>query len=463
MSTKCYWRRDKCSFGLTADCLRSARHSPIACISSALLLALNECSTHSTCLPVLCTFMWVQPEMQGWLAWQKLRLPMPEDAEMTDQDVVDFMEVETGRNLLFLRAFRNPTYVSSQHTPSSSSLSRWTLSDALARFRNLKEVEPIDTAFRALLCGLSRQSPSRVRDSLEFMLQRVAGSVVTNSVADLYDARYFYTTSSDSVKAPSQRHWPSPPILVGHTIAHVVDSHVVRLARERGHATLLIQPFWMAGITEHARDPIKQGFLVKEAALSYLSDDVVRTILRGVVTIPAEARPRVQWFYGGSEKNALLSDAVVLYIPRGCNYPTDAVLRVVHRTVPPGRLAGMRTSSRRETEPEDPTASIIVPPVKITVTILPIQITMRAIDEDKRRRSLHFFDDRKVWSIDHSDAAVKFVSIFISGDAGMQRQDEGEQIVSGVSVREMMLPLDEVSLLLADTVRRARVQPTAGY
>ena len=48
--------------------------------------------------------------MQGWLAWQKLRPPKSDDAEMTDQDVVDFMKVETGRNMLFLSAFLDPAY-----------------------------------------------------------------------------------------------------------------------------------------------------------------------------------------------------------------------------------------------------------------------------------------------------------------------------------------------------------------
>ena len=122
--------------------------------------------------------------MQGWLKWQKTRLPKPNETEMTDQQVVDFMAVEAGGNMLFLNAFLNPFHdvlspsassssqfplprspsppppppalslppvIPSPTPPTPSAVPDWTLSQALVAFHQVKEVKAIDTSLRAVL------------------------------------------------------------------------------------------------------------------------------------------------------------------------------------------------------------------------------------------------------------------------------------------------------------------------
>lgn len=411
--------------------------------------------------------------MQGWLTWQKTRLPKPNEKEMTNQQLVDFMAVETGRNLLFLNAFLNPFHrVSPPDASSSSSAPDWTLSQALLAFHDVKEVKAIDTSVRAVLNRLRKEyGEVRVKESLQFMLQCVSRSVLSNTMPDLYDARYFYVTSGESLRvasaaAASQAHQRTPSKLVGHTIAHIVDRHVARLAREYNHANLLTEQFWIASITDHARNPIMLGFLVEQAVLSYLSDDLVlRTMLQGVIAIPTDARPLAQLFEEGSETSALRSDeALVLYIPKAFNYPAvDAVLRIIERTGPAVPVTAVKKQpSRTSKPPQPPTVPTAPTPVKVSVTVIPIQITMRAIDDAKRRKSLRFFDHRNRWISDHSDGDITYVFTFIGGAAGMQKEDKKDQKEGDISFRELSLRLDEVSLHLANTVRLAQAQAAAG-
>ena len=407
--------------------------------------------------------------MQGWLKWQKARLPKPDETEMTEQQVVDFMAVEAGRNMLFLNAFLNPFHdVSSPSASSSSSVPDWTLSQALVAFHDVKEVKAIDKSLRAVLNRLREaHGEYRVKESLQFMLQCVSRSVLSNTMPDLYDARYFYVTSGASLRtasaaAASQVHQRTPSKLVGHTIAHIVDRHVARLVREYHHAKLLTEQFWTASITDHAHNPIMLGFLVEQAVLSYLSDDLLlRTMLQGVVAMPTDARPSVQLFEEGSETSALRAEeAIVLYIPKSFNYPAvDAVLRVIERTGPAVPVIAVRKPpSRASKPPQLPVVPTAPTPVKVTVTIIPIQITMRAVDDAKRRKSLRFFDHRDRWTSDHSDADIHFVFTFIGGAAGMKKEDKKDQKEGDLSFRELLLRLDEVSVHLAKTVRLAQAQ-----
>ena len=420
--------------------------------------------------------MCAQAEMNGWLEWRKTRLPKSNDLEMKDEQLVDFIAVETGRNLLFLDAFLSP----SQRVPTpsaslSSSVPDWTLSQALAAFHEVKEVKAIGDSLRAVLTRLQerRDGHIRVKESLQFMLQCVARSVVSNTMADLYDARYFYVTSSDSLRPSSaaassqaQAHQRTPSKLVGHTIAHIVDRHVARLVREYDHPKLLREQFWIASITDNAHNPIMLGFLVEQAVLSYLSEDLVlRAVLQGVVAIPAAARPLVQLFEQGSETAALRSDdPVVLYIPKSFNYPAvDAVLRIVERTGPAVPLSAIKKQpSRTSKPPPQPTVPTAPVASKVSVTVVPIQITMRAIDTAKRDKSLRFFDSRNRWVFDHSDAEITYVLTFIGGAAGMQKEDKLDQRHGDIPFRELLVRLDEVSLHLANTVRLAQSQAVAG-
>ena len=407
--------------------------------------------------------------MQGWLKWQKTRLPKPDETEMTEQQVVDFMAVEAGRNMLFLNAFLNPFHdVSSPSASSSSSVPDWTLSQALVAFHDVKEVKAIDKSLRAVLNRLRDvHGEYRVKESLQFMLQCVSRSVLSNTMPDLYDARYFYVTSGASLRiasaaAASQVHQRTPSKLVGHTIAHIVDRHVARLVREYHHAKLLTEQFWTVSITDHAHNPIMLGFLVEQAVLSYLSDDLLlRTMLQGVVAMPKDARPSVQLFEEGAETSALRAEeAIVLYIPKSFNYPAvDAVLRVIERTGPAAPVIAVKKQpSRASKHPQLPVVPTAPTPVKVTVTIIPIRITMRAVDDAKRRRSLRFFDNRHRWTSDHPDADIHYVFAFIGGAAGMQKEDRKDQKEGDLSFRELLLRLDEVSVHLAKTVRLAQAQ-----
>ena len=439
--------------------------------------------------------------MQGWLKWQKTRLPKPNETEMTDQQVVDFMAVEAGRNMLFLNAFLNPFHdvlspsassssqfplprspsppppppalslppVAPSPTPSTpSAVPDWTLSRALVAFHQVKEVTTIDKSLRAVLNQLRKEyGEFRVKESLQFMLQCVSRSVLSNTMPDLYDARYFYVTSGESLRvasaaAASQVHQRTPSKLVGHTIAHIVDRHVARLVREYNHAKLLTEQFWIASIIDHAHNPIMLGFLVEQAVLSYLSDDLLlRTMLQGVVAIPADARPSVQLFEEGAETSALRSEeAIVLYVPKSFNYPAvDAVLRIIEWTGPAVPAVAVKKQPPRASKPPQLSTVPAAPaPVKVTVTVVPIQITMRAIDEAKRRKSLRFFDNRDRWISDYSGADINYVLAFIGGAAGMQKDDNKGQKEGDISFRELLLRLDEVSLHLANTVRLAHAQ-----
>ena len=415
--------------------------------------------------------------MKGWLKWQSTRLPKPNDPEMKDEQLVDFIAVETGRNLLFLNAFLSPSsqHVSNLDSSLTSSVPDWTLSQALAAFHEVKEVKAIGDSLRAVLNRLQERNNGqiRVKESLEFMLLCVSHSIVSNTMADLYDARYFYVTSSDSVRLASaaaasqaRAHQRTPSKLMGHTIAHIVDRHVAHLVREYGHAQLLREQSWIASITEHAHNPIMLGFLVEQAVLSYLSDDLVlRAILQSVVAIPVAARPVVRLFDEGSETSALRpDDSVVLYIPKSFNYPAvDAVLRIVERIGPALPVAAVKKQpSRASKAPQQPTDPSTPVASKVSVTVVPIQITMRAIDTAKRVKSLRFFDNRNQWVSDLADADITYVFTFIGGAPGMQKEDKLHQTCGDVSFRELLLRLDEVSARLANTVRLAQSEAVAG-
>ena len=270
---------------------------------------------------------------------------------MTDQQVVDFMAVETHRNMLFLNAFLRQSPDGLSPSASSSLVPDWTLSQALVAFQEVKEVKAIDNSLRRVLNRLRQES--RVEESLQFMLRCVSRSTLSNSMSDLYDAQYFYFTSGGSLRAAaaSQVHQRVSSTLVGHTIAHIVDRHVAGLVREYECTKLLTEQFWIASITDHAHNPIMLGFLVEQAVLSYLSDDMVlRNLLHGIAAIPTDARPLVQLFDESSERSALRSEeAVVLYIPKSFNYPAiDAVLRIIEWT---GLVVVAVPPKKKEKEP----------------------------------------------------------------------------------------------------------------
>jgi hypothetical protein len=399
--------------------------------------------------------------MAGWLTWQKDRLPTPDDETMPQKQVVQLMELEAGRNLLFLSAFVRP-----RHLGPSTSLSapEWKLSQALFAFAQLKEVKDIGPSLRKVLNKLRSERVDRVKESLQFMLQCVTRSVVSNVMPDVYDARYFYVQAEERPRlasasaAASQRvgHQRTASHQVGHTIAHIVDRHVAELVREYEQPKLLTEQSWMVSIMDHAGNPIMLGFLVEQAVLSYLSDDgVLRRMLDDVVAIPAQARVLVVQFEDKTESSVVRADdAVVLYIPKSYNYPAvDAVLRVIQRTGPAVPVSGVKKSPRAKSQATAPPI-----PVQVTVTVIPIQITMRPIDQAKRDKSIAFFYKKNAWTSDMpADATVKYVFTFIGGHPNMLVEDKTSSL-GEVPFRELLLRLDEVSDKLANTVRSARAK-----
>jgi len=197
--------------------------------------------------------------MQCWLQWREARLPQPDEedeqevgetaevdtattkaAEVQRQaELVEYIKVEAGSNLLFLNDLLKPADFKGE----------WTLSEALYQLHELREVSNMDISIRQKLNALLGQS-ARLHESVRFMLQCVARGVVRQPFQDMYDPRYFYTTRrSDSA-------------VVGRTVAHFVDRCVARIAREYDQTSLLTEHMWLSSISEQVHHPIRLDFVV---------------------------------------------------------------------------------------------------------------------------------------------------------------------------------------------------------
>ena len=406
--------------------------------------------------------------MQAWLRWQQARLPVPDDPTTTQQQIVDVIAQESGRNLLFLNAFLKQVQTPSSSLSSASLAPPWTLHQAYKQLSRVKEFGQLERSLRALLDLRRAQFPETgLEDSLQFMLKCVIKDTVADR-PDLYDARYFYVTD-DEQPSPSAVLDPTVALQrVGHTIGRFVDRAVAAMAREYKRPQLLSNHFWTASIARHVSNPSMLGFLVEQAVLSFLSDDqVLRTMLRGVVDLPADVRPWVQLFDTDKETSAIITDKdLVLYIPKSFNYPAvDAVLLHTQRTGLQVPLTGVKTQPHRakkaagkqEASSSAPTA------VEVTVSVMPIQITIRDVDVQKRTKSYRFFDRYQSWTQEFGGAKITPVFIFIGGAATMQWEDKQSVTWGDFTFRELSLRLDEVSGDLAQKVRTALAsQPVAG-
>ena len=155
--------------------------------------------------------------MQGWLQWHTKRLPKP-DADMTREQYEEFIELETGRNLLCLNALLHE---------SNTAPADWTLSAALLQLNRVNLVKFMRPALRSKLAGLKRLGVDVAQASLKFMLQCVTRPTIDYPAPDLYDARYFYTV--DGTVEPSALQSTGSQ---GRTVGHFVDRYVTRLVKE---------------------------------------------------------------------------------------------------------------------------------------------------------------------------------------------------------------------------------------
>ncbi|MGH7239038.1 MAG: hypothetical protein ACREHG_03120, partial [Candidatus Saccharimonadales bacterium] len=308
----------------------------------------------------------------------------------------------------------------------------------------------------------------RVKESLDLMLMCVNRCPLMLPRLSLYDARYFYfirqthgaaatsaTASVSSSPSPSSSaHQRVSSQLYGRTIGLVVDRCVALLVREYHQSELLTQSRWRESIKANGSHPVMMGFLVEQAVLSYLSQD---QSLRGVlshlsITLPEHARPTVHLFDENSETSAMRDECVAVYIPKAFNYPAvDAVIRIIQRSAPSVQVGAAKSTRSGSSELSQEA------PVNTTLTLIPIQITMREIDTNKRNKSLEFFSRRQLWISDlQPPPAVDYVFVFIGGAACMKAEDKKMQQYGTVSFREVWLRLDEVAAPLAKSVRDAQ-------